>query len=87
MKRFFLHFKGISGDKRVGLRQLEIAAALRRYLRPFAKIGLALAALREKKPEFARIQLMELVAEFPQNPPFVTEPAKLDASPDAAVAP
>ncbi len=87
LKRFFLHFKGISGDKRVGLEQLEIAAARGRYLRPFAKILLALAALREKKPDVARVQLMELVAEFPQNPLFVRELAKLDASPDAAVAP
>jgi hypothetical protein len=27
LKRFFLHFKGISGDKRGGLQQLEIAAS------------------------------------------------------------
>jgi len=83
LKRFFLHFKGISGDKRVGLQQLEIAATHGRYLRPFAKILLALAALREKKTSVARIQLMDLVAEFPQNPLFVSELAKLDASPNA----
>ena len=87
LKRFFLHFKGISGDKRGGLQQLEIAATRGRYLRPFAKILLALAALREKKTEVARIQLAELVAEFPQNPLFVRELAKLGASPDVAVAP
>jgi tetratricopeptide (TPR) repeat protein len=73
LKRFFLRFKGISGDKRAGLQQLEIAATRGRYLRPFAKILLALAALREKKPDVARVQLMELVAEFPQNPLFVSE--------------
>jgi len=87
VKRFFLHFKGISGDKRVGLQQLEIAATCGRYLRPFAKILLALAALRAKKTAVARVQLMDLVAEFPQNPLFVRELAKLDASPDAAPAP
>jgi len=87
LKRFFLHFKGISGDKRVGLVQLEIAATRGHYLRPFAKILLALATLRQKKPEVARVQLMELVAEFPQNPLFARELAKLDAAPDAAVAP
>src|ERR1017187_9259600 len=65
---FFLHFKGISGDKRRGLEQLEIAALKGHYLRPFAKMLLALAALREKKYPVARIQLMELVDEFPQNP-------------------
>ncbi len=87
LKRFFLHFKGISGDKLVGLEQLEIASAHGRYLRPFAKILLALAALREKKPDVARVQLAELVAEFPQNPLFARELAKLDARPDTAVAP
>ena len=87
LKRFFLQFKGISGDKRGGIQQLEIAAARGRYLRPFAKIILAMAALREKKTALARIQLMELVAEFPQNPLFVSELAKLDASPEAAAAP
>jgi len=85
IKRFFLRFKGIRGDRSGGIQQLEIAAARGRYLRPFAKILLALAALREKKPELARIQLRELVLEFPQNPLFVSELAKLDASPDAAI--
>ena len=46
-----------------------------------------MAALREKKPELARIQLAELVAEFPENSLFFRELVKLDASPDAAVSP
>jgi hypothetical protein len=79
LKRFFLHFKGISGDKLSGIQQLEIAATHGRYLRPFAKIILAMAALREKKTTLARTQLMELAAEFPQNPLFASELAKLDA--------
>lgn len=83
-KRFFLKFKGISGDKNGGIEQLEIAAARGRYLRPFAKIILAMAALREKKTSLARVQLVELVSEFPQNPLFASELAKLDASPEAA---
>lgn len=79
-KRFFLRFAGIKGDKRLGIKQIEIAAASGRYLRPFAKILLALAALREKKPDVARTQLTELVAEFPQNPLFASELAKLNAT-------
>lgn len=78
-KRFFLRFSGVSGDKSGGIRQLEIAAARGRYLRPFAKILLALVALREKQPELARTQLAELVAEFPDNPLFARELAKLGA--------
>ena len=77
IKKFFLGFAGIHGDKKAGIQQLEIAAEHGHYLRPFAKILLALAALREKKTEVARTQLNELVAEFPENPLFANELAKL----------
>jgi hypothetical protein len=86
-KRLFLLFAGIHGDKEAGVQQIEIAADRGHYLRPFAKILLALAALREKKPEVARIQLENLVAEFPQNPRFASELAKLKKSPAAATFP
>jgi hypothetical protein len=86
-KKFFLGFAGIHGDKKAGIQQLEIAADHGRYLRPFAKIILALAALREKKPEVARAQLTELVAEFPENPLFASELAKVKVTPAAAIAP
>jgi len=82
-KRFFLHFVGIHGDKNAGIQQLEIAADHGHYLRPFAKILLAMAALREKKPEVAHAQLSELVAEFPENPLFAGELAKVKASASA----
>ncbi len=85
-KRFFLRFAGIRGDKGGGIQQLKIAAASGHYLRAFAKILLALAALREKQPELARTQLTELVAEFPQNRLFTSERAKLNASPTADLA-
>lgn len=83
LKRFVLRLKGIRGDKRVGIEQLTVVAMRGRYLRPFAKILLALAALREKKTALARTQLTELVAEFPQNPLFARELARLDAHPPA----
>ena len=76
-KRFFLRFKGVRGNKSLGIKQMKSATS-GRYLRPFAKILLALAALREKKPDVARAQLTELVAEFPQNPLFASELAKLN---------
>lgn len=76
-KRFILGFAGIHGNKERGLQQLEIAAEKGQYLRPFAKILLAMAALREKKPDVARTQLSELVAEFPSNPLFASELAKV----------
>lgn len=85
LQKFFLGFAGIHGDKKAGIQQLEIAADHGHYLRPFAKIMVALAALREKKPEVARTQLNELVAEFPENPLFASELAKLKVSPAAAI--
>ncbi|MGA3294816.1 MAG: hypothetical protein ABSE45_12645 [Candidatus Acidiferrales bacterium] len=85
IKKFFLSFVGIHGDKNAGIQQIEIAADRGHYLRPFAKILLALAALREKKPEVARTQLKELVAEFPENPLFADELAKLPAPPATTI--
>jgi hypothetical protein len=84
IKQFFLGFAGIHGDKKAGIQQLEIAADHGRYLRPFAKILLALAALREKEPEVARAQLTELVKEFPENPLFAIELAKISISPSVS---
>lgn len=86
-KKFFLGFVGIHGDKKEGIQQLQIAADRGHYLRPFAKILLALAALREKKREVARAQLAELAAEFPANPLFANELAKLTAAPTSARSP
>jgi hypothetical protein len=57
-----------------------IAADHGHYLRPFAKIVLPLAALREKKTEVARAQLSEFVMEFPENPLVASELAKLKVS-------
>ena len=79
-KKFFLRFAGIHGDKKAGIEQIEIAADHGRYLGPFAKILLALAALREKKPEVARTQLKELVAEFPENTLYANELSKIEVS-------
>ena len=66
-----------TATRKLGIQQLEIAADHGHYLRPFAKILLAMAALREKKPEVARTQLDELVAEFPENPLFASELGKV----------
>lgn len=45
------------------------------------------AALREKKPEVARAQLSELVAEFPENPLFANELAKIKVPAVAVISP
>ncbi len=72
-KKFALFFGGIHGDKQEGIRQLTMAAAHGHYLQPFAKILLALAALRERRTALAKTQLEELTAEFPHNPLFARE--------------
>jgi len=76
-KRFFLRLAGIRGDRELGMSQLETAAIKGHYLRPFAKILLALAALRENQIGLARTQLEELTTEFPESPLFARELALL----------
>ena len=71
--RFFLWFGGVHGDRKLGMEQLGKAAQNGRYLRPFAKILLALAARREKQDELARRLLRELTEEFPSSPLFAAE--------------
>src|SRR5437899_7475859 len=47
--RFFLRFGGIHGDKKLGMQQRGTTIDGGRYLQPFAKILLALAARREEQ--------------------------------------
>ncbi len=77
-KRFFLWFGGIHGDRERGMAQLEATAQHGHYLQPFAKTLLALASLREKRPERARALFQELTAEFPDNPSFARELSLLE---------
>lgn len=79
-ERLFLRLAGIQGGRELGMEQLATTAARGDYLRPFAKILLALAALREKQTDLARRELEELAAEFPQNPLFARELALLRTS-------
>jgi tetratricopeptide (TPR) repeat protein len=79
--RFFLWFGGVHGDKKLGMAQVGKTAEGGRYLKPFAKILLALAALREKQPDLAKRLLRELTEEFPQSPAFAAEYAKVTHRP------
>src|SRR6267143_1298127 len=74
--RFFLMFGGVHGDKKLGMQQLGKAIDGGRYLQPFAKILLALAARREKQNPVAQKLLLELSEEFPQSPLYAAEYAK-----------
>jgi hypothetical protein len=76
-KRFIIRFGGFHGDRALGMRQLALTAASGHYLRPYAKLTLGLAAMREKQPDLARTEFEQLVAEFPGNPKFARELAKV----------
>jgi tetratricopeptide (TPR) repeat protein len=75
-KRFMLWFGGIHGDKKLGMEQLGKTIDGGRYLQPFAKILLALAARREKKNALAQKLLRELSEEFPESSLYAAEYAK-----------
>jgi hypothetical protein len=83
--RFALWFGGIHGDKKLGMEQVAKTVESGRYLRPFAKIMLALAARREKQNVLAQKLLGELKSEFPSNDTFAAEYAKAMGLPVPAI--
>jgi hypothetical protein len=72
-KRAFLWMGGVHGDRQRGMDQLKQTAMYGNYLRPFAKVMLALAALREHQMDLARTLFGELTKEFPTNAVFAHE--------------
>jgi tetratricopeptide (TPR) repeat protein len=83
--RFALWFGGIHGDKRLGMEQVGRTVENGRYLQPFAKIMLALAARREKQNALAQKLLRELSEQFPENTLFAAEYAKAMGLPVPAI--
>jgi hypothetical protein len=65
--RWFLSFTGAGTNREEGLRLLRLTATQGYYLAPFARMMLAVAALRENRPQEARSILIELKKEFPMN--------------------
>ena len=76
--RWILRLGGISADKKQGIADLQLTAAHGQYLAPFARILLAIAYVREKDTPRARDLLASLRDEFPGNPLFSHELARLD---------
>jgi tetratricopeptide (TPR) repeat protein len=83
--RMVLWFGGIHGDKKLGMELVEKTAEKGRYLEPFAKVLLALAARREKQDDLAKKLLLELTEEFPDSPLFAAEYAKVMGRPIPAL--
>jgi polyisoprenoid-binding protein YceI len=75
--RWLLRLDGASTNKVEGLRQLRLTAANGHYLQPYAKILLAIAALRDHDPATAAGLLEGLASEFPANPLYTTELRRL----------
>lgn len=76
--RWLLRLGGLKGDQAEGVHDLTLAAAHGHFLKPFAKILLAFDDLRHKDKAAARARLSELHSQFPNNPLFTQELAKLE---------
>jgi hypothetical protein len=75
--RMFLRMAGAQTDKQAGLAKLRIVAAEGHYFKPYAKILLAIAALRDGRKDEAKGLLTELATQFPANGLFRDELKKL----------
>ncbi|HEU4635616.1 MAG TPA: hypothetical protein VFS41_05515 [Edaphobacter sp.] len=65
--RWLLSLTGASTSRDEGIRLLKLTASQGHYLAPFARMMLAVAALRENHPQEARSILIDLKREFPLN--------------------
>ena len=71
--RALLWMTGSQVDRDKGLEQLRMTAQHGHYLEPFAKLLLAVAALRDKNRNLARELLFGLHNRFPDNPLYLRE--------------
>jgi hypothetical protein len=85
--RWLVRLGGVSGDKQKGIAELQLTAQRGHYLAPFARILLAIAYVRDKDTSRARDLLVSLRNEFPHNPLFAQEIARLDTQPLAGNGP
>jgi hypothetical protein len=75
--RWFLHMTGAETDHAAGIEKLRITAEKGHYLMPYARLLLAVAALRDGNRTRARELLGGLAREFPNNHLYAAELAKL----------
>jgi hypothetical protein len=78
--RLFLRITGAQTDKQTGIAKLRIVAEGGHYLKPYAKILLAIAALRDDRRVEARQLMTELAQQFPRNDLFKDEVKKLSCT-------
>jgi hypothetical protein len=75
--RWFLQAGGAETDQNKGVQDLRLTAEKGRYLSPYARLLLAVAALRNKDIPKARDLLGALAREFPHNRLYAQELAQL----------
>jgi hypothetical protein len=75
--RLLLRLNGAQTDKDTGLAKLRLTANNGRYLKPFAELLLAVAALRDKNPGEAKRLLSQLTVQFPGNQLYRDELKKI----------
>jgi hypothetical protein len=78
--RWLLRMAGGQTDRAVGLQKLKVAAEKGHLLAPFARLLLAVAALRDKDVVHARDILENLAREYPHNPLYTQELARMQPS-------
>ncbi|MGZ4819596.1 MAG: hypothetical protein ACXVZJ_13290 [Terriglobales bacterium] len=75
--RWMLRITGAQTDKAIGIEKLRVTAEKGHYLLPYARLLLAVAALRDHDRVRARTLLQNLADNFPQNRLYRSELAKL----------
>ncbi len=75
--RWFLKLTGAQTNATLGKKDMNLAASKGHYLAPFARLLLAVAALRDKDKIKARQILASLSTEFPNNPLYARQLAKI----------
>jgi hypothetical protein len=76
--RLLFRAAGGETDRAVGIEKLRLTAAKGRYLGPFARLLLGVAALRDGDTARARTLLAGLIQEFPSNPLYAQEMQRLN---------
>lgn len=75
--RWLLHATGAQTDRQVGIEKLKLTATRGVFLKPYAQILLAMAALRQKDVGEARRLLADLGTRYPRNPLYRNELDKI----------
>ncbi len=76
--RWLLRLGGGETDRALGIEKLRITADEGHYLAPFARLLLAVAALRDHAQDKARVILASLAKEYPHNPLYTQELARIN---------